>query len=106
MAGEDQCRPAIRGRQIEQACARRAGSRKGKAVADRSQERRPGPGKMLAELEAESEAVLEKTARLKALRLAREASTKAGAKKKPRKGEKSATLSEWLATRQKEGRSN
>ncbi len=74
--------------------------------------------KAVLQYEADAKAVLEKTARLRALRLAHEAANKeaagaAGTVKRAapkKKGGKSAgkapSLSEWLATRQNEGRRN
>lgn len=68
--------------------------------------------------EADAQAIREKTARLRELRLAHEAAhkTATGAaaagrhtavRKKPRKsGEKALPLSEWLTTQQKDGRRN
>jgi hypothetical protein len=67
----------------------------------------------MARYEAEARAIREKTARLRELRLAHEAANKAAppaakkarAKGKPsQKGGKAEALSEWLATRQKDGR--
>src|SRR5712692_7273271 len=69
--------------------------------------------KAMSEYEAEGAAVRAKTARLRALRLARDAANEkvpptgtAPAKKKPakQKKEKSATLSDWLKDRQGDGR--
>lgn len=68
--------------------------------------------------EAEAQAIREKTARLRELRLAHEAANKtatgaltagrrAAIRKKPRKpGEKALPLSEWLTDQQKDGRRN
>jgi hypothetical protein len=78
---------------------------------DRSKDR----AKMLSPEQAEARAIEENTARLRALRLARDAAeqatgtAKAGARvaagKKSRKpADKAASLSEWLAAQQKEGR--
>ena len=72
----------------------------------------------MPQYEADAEAIREKTARLKALRLAHEAANmsatgaasggrRAASKKKPDKSvEKPKSLSEWLRTQQKEGRRN
>ncbi|HEX2654404.1 MAG TPA: hypothetical protein VHN11_12230 [Xanthobacteraceae bacterium] len=69
--------------------------------------------KIMPQYEADSQAALEKTARLKALRLAQEAANPPAVtvKKKPRKsadksGKKNTNLAEWLSTQQKEGRRN
>jgi hypothetical protein len=88
------------------------------AMAHRFKGKRERVGiKAVPQHELDAEAVREKTERLKALRLAHEASNTAArpaaagrhtsVKKKPRKsGEKALNLSEWLATQQKEGRRN
>jgi hypothetical protein len=83
-------------------------------MADRSRHEQSG-AKGLSPQEAEARAIEEKTARLRALRLARDAADqssgrsvaapRAVARKKTRKpGDQAASLAEWLATQQKEGR--
>jgi hypothetical protein len=73
--------------------------------------------KAVPQHELDAQALREKTARLRELRLAQEAATgktasgppvrRAATKNAPRKaGQKSVPLSEWLATQQKEGRRN
>jgi hypothetical protein len=74
--------------------------------------------KARSQQDADAEVIREKTARLRALRLAHEAANKTATgavpagrqtaiKKKSRKpGEKALPLSEWLTTQQKEGRRN
>jgi hypothetical protein len=74
--------------------------------------------KAVPQHELDAQAMREKIARLRELRLAQEAATgktassppvkrAATSKKPPRKGEqKSVPLSDWLATQQKEGRRN
>ncbi len=85
-------------------------------MANRSNQRSDrGGSKTLLPYEAEARAIEEKTARLRALRLARDAAEAASAppataKRAPAKksGKKpsasAASLSDWLATQQKEGR--
>jgi hypothetical protein len=74
-------------------------------------------GKALLQYEADAKAIREKTARLRELRLAREAanpsasaaasSKRSAVKKTPRKGDaKAQGLADWLATQEKEGRRN
>ena len=74
-------------------------------------------GKAVMAYELEARAIEEKTARLRALRLAREAELAASAPAAPKKAasrakaparlsERAATLSDWLATQQREGRRN
>jgi hypothetical protein len=94
-------------------------------MAENSKERRERAGAdARSQQEAEAQAVREKTARLRALRLARDAEAgnktakiaakgaaaegkPVAAKKKPRRtGEKGSSLSEWLAAQQKDGRHN
>jgi hypothetical protein len=68
----------------------------------------------MSQLEADAEVYREKTARLKALRLAHEAANgtapsaavpaKRSAAKLRKPGEKSLNLSQWLSTQEKEGR--
>jgi hypothetical protein len=72
----------------------------------------------MSQQEVDAQAVREKTARLRALRLAREAANNTATsvaasgrsgtvkKKSPTAGEKALSLSEWLSTQQKEGRRN
>ena len=73
--------------------------------------------KAVPQHELDAQALREKTARLRELRLAQEAATgktasghpvrRAATKNAPRKADqKSVPLSEWLATQQKEGRRN
>lgn len=73
--------------------------------------------KAVPQHELDAQALREKTARLRELRLAQEAATgktaggppvrRAATKKAPHKADqKSVPLSEWLATQQKEGRRN
>jgi hypothetical protein len=73
--------------------------------------------KAVPQHELDAQALREKTARLRELRLAQEAATgksasappvrRAATKKAPRKSDpKSVPLSEWLAAQQKEGRRN
>ena len=81
-------------------------------MADPSRDKRERAAK--ATYEAEAQLLREKTARLRELRLAREAADAAGAaatgtpaavKKKPGKSRhKGPSLSDWLATQQHEGR--
>jgi hypothetical protein len=86
-------------------------------MADHFKEKRQRTGiKAMSQHEADAQAIREKTTRLRALRLAREgpamqlAATQASSgpatiKKKARKPrEKAPSLSDWLATQQKEGR--
>jgi hypothetical protein len=85
-------------------------------MADHFKEKRQRTGvKAMSQHEADAEAIREKTTRLRALRLAREgptmplaaavASGPATVKKKAGKQRKKApSLSDWLATQQKEGR--
>lgn len=85
-------------------------------MAENLKEKREREGAVaMAQYEAEARAVREKTARLRELRLAREAADKdpSGAvadkkssakKKSKKKAGKAEPLSEWLAARQKEGR--
>lgn len=85
-------------------------------MADRFKEKRERNGiSAVSQHEADAQLVREKMARLRALRLAQEATNDAAgraaasrpavAKKKARKsGEKTASLSDWLATQQNEGR--
>lgn len=91
-------------------------------MAENSKERRERAGAdARSQQEADAQAVREKTARLRALRLARDAQAgnktangaaavvgkPAAAKKRPRKsGDKGSSLSEWLAAQQKDGRHN
>jgi hypothetical protein len=86
-------------------------------VPDRSNQKQTRPGSKPPSPEAEAQAVRDKTARLRALRLARDAELAANAppappkraasKKKPaRSGEKGPSLSDWLSTQQTEGRRN
>lgn len=84
-------------------------------MADNLKEKREREGAVaMAQYEAEARAVREKTARLRELRLAREAAAAASpvsgkktpVKKKARKkGGKAELLSAWLNDQQKEGRS-
>ena len=69
--------------------------------------------KVMSRLEAEAEVSREKTARLKAIRLAHEAAngaastgvgTKRTAEKVRKSGGKAVSLSEWLINQEKEGR--
>ena len=75
--------------------------------------------KAVSQYEADAQAINEKTARLRALRLAHEAANQttgavagtagkraAGKKKSGKSGAKVLPLSEWLAARQSEGRRN
>jgi hypothetical protein len=88
-------------------------------VTDSSDDKAERAGaKAVPQHELDAQALREKTARLRELRLAQEAATgktaggppvkrtatKKTAARKP--GEKSVPLSEWLATQQKEGRRN
>jgi hypothetical protein len=85
-------------------------------MADHFKEKRQRAGiKAMSQHEADAQAIREKTTRLRALRLAREGPTtplaaaiagqSATVKKKAGKQRKKApSLSDWLATQQKEGR--
>jgi len=85
-------------------------------MADSSKKNRdPGGVKAIPQHEADARLLRERTARLRQLRLAHEAANaRAGSfavadgpkntKKKNRKSEKAASLSDWLATQQNEGR--
>ncbi len=87
-------------------------------MADRFKEKRERNGiSAVSQHEADAQLIREKMARLRALRLAQEAANnaagaasppataKSAAKKKARKsGEKTASLSDWLATQQNQGR--
>ena len=86
-------------------------------MTDRSNQKQARPGGKPPSPEAEAQAIRDKTARLRALRLARDAEIAANApppapkraspKKKPAKsGEKGPSLSDWLSTQQTEGRRN
>jgi hypothetical protein len=79
----------------------------------RNAQRPAGGKKAMADYEAEAIAIRQKTERLKALRLAKEAAEKTAAPtaaaaptKRPAKKDKepSATLSEWLKDRERGGR--
>jgi hypothetical protein len=85
-------------------------------MADHFKEKRQRTGiKAMSQHEADAQAIREKTTRLRALRLAREgptmppaAATASGPatikKKASKRREKAPSLSDWLATQQKEGR--
>ncbi len=85
-------------------------------MADGFDDKRERPGtKAVPQHELDAQALREKTARLRELRLAQGAAkaatdtagSRTAIKKKPRKsGEKGLPLSEWLTTQQKEGRRN
>jgi hypothetical protein len=90
-------------------------------MAENSKEKRERAGTdARLQREAEAQAVREKTARLRALRLARDAeagnNTAAGAatpgkpavvkKKRRASGDKALSLSDWLTAQQKDGRRN
>jgi hypothetical protein len=83
-------------------------------MAESSGEKRQRPGKAMAQHEADAQLLREKTARLRELRLAREAADAAGAvatskstavkKKSGKQREKAQSLSDWLAAQQNQGR--
>jgi hypothetical protein len=80
-------------------------------MAESSGEKRQRPGKAMLQHEADAQLLREKTARLRELRLAREAanavatSKSPDVKKKPGKQrEKAQSLSDWLAAQQNQGR--
>jgi hypothetical protein len=84
-------------------------------MADHFEEKRQRAGiKATSQHEADAQAIREKTTRLRALRLAREGPTTplaaaiagqpATVRKKAGKQRKAPSLSDWLATQQKEGR--
>ncbi len=84
-------------------------------MADSLKEKREREGAQArAQYEAEVRAAREKTARLRELRLAREAADKTSTgtnsiptavkKKRRKKGQESEALSEWLANQRKDGR--
>jgi hypothetical protein len=83
---------------------------------DPKEKRERASAKVISQIEADARAVREKTARLRALRLAQEAGNtsaggtadkRAAVKKTPRKsGGKAVPLSEWLSAQEKEGRRN
>lgn len=88
-------------------------------MADNLNEKHKRAGtKARSQQEADAQVIREKTARLRALRLAHEAANKTATgavtagrhtaiKKQPRKsGEKALPLSDWLATQKNEGRRN
>jgi hypothetical protein len=86
-------------------------------VTDRSNQKQARPGAKPPSPEAEAQAVRDKTARLRALRLARDAEIAANApppppkraapkKKSAKSGEKGPSLSDWLSAQQTEGRRN
>jgi hypothetical protein len=88
-------------------------------VADRSNQKQARPGGKPPSQEAEAQAVRDKTARLRALRLARDAeiaansppepatAKRAAPKKKSAKSEaKGPSLSDWLSSQQTQGRRN
>jgi hypothetical protein len=84
-------------------------------MADNLKEKREREGAVaMAQYEAEARALREKTARLRELRLAREAAApaapvagkKAPAKKPRKKAGKAELLSAWLADQKKEGRAH
>ena len=85
---------------------------------NRNQKHNRAGSKTTSQQEADAQAIREKTARLRELRLAHEAANKtatgavtagrrAATKKKPRESDRKAVpLSEWLTDQQKEGRRN
>jgi hypothetical protein len=85
-------------------------------MADPHKEKRERAGKAMSQHEADAQLLREKTARLRELRLAREAANAASGsatttnghtaikKKLGKQRVKAPSLSDWLATQQKEGR--
>jgi hypothetical protein len=83
-------------------------------MAESSGEKRQRPGKAMQQHEADAQALREKTARLRELRLARDAANAAGAvattkstavkKKSGKPREKAQSLSDWLDTQENQGR--